>query len=102
MVCDWDPGGPSTSGDTVFVRVYNNGDQPVVVTRVTITWTGSDHLRRIRWRYESTFWNGNDSGPTVSANTNKTVPVGTYRTVEFEFWGESFDGSASVSFEADC
>jgi hypothetical protein len=75
---------------------------PLVVTEVTITWTGSDHLRYIRWRSGSTFWSGNDAGPTVAAGTTRTVPVGAYRTVEFEFWGSSFDGTASVEIEADC
>jgi serine/threonine-protein kinase len=102
MVCDWHQGGPSVSGDTVSVRLYNDGDLVVHVSRVSITWSGSDHLRRIRWRFEGPFWSGNDEGPTVSAGTNKNVPVGTYRTAEFEFWGSDFDGSASVSFDADC
>jgi hypothetical protein len=102
LSCDWHDGSPNVSGDTVSVRVYNDGDLPVVVTAVTITWTGNDHLQRINWRFDSPFWSGNDDGPTVSAGTNKAVPVGAYRTVEFEFWGSSFSGSASVSIEADC
>jgi hypothetical protein len=90
------------AGDTVSIRVHNDGELPVVVTEVQITWTGSDHLRYINWRFDSPFWSGNDAGPSVTAGTNKTIPVGAYRTVEFEFWGSSFDGSASVDIEADC
>jgi hypothetical protein len=84
------------------VRIYNTGDLPVFVTEVSITWTGSDHLRFIYWRFEGPFWTGNDPGPTVTSGTTKTVPVGTYRTAEFEYWGSSFDGDASVEFEAGC
>jgi serine/threonine-protein kinase len=102
MVCEWHQGGASVSGDTVSVRVYNDGDLVVRVSQVSITWTGSDHLRRIRWRNSNSFWSGNDDGPTVTAGTNKNVPEGSYRTVEFEFWGSDFDGSASVEIEGDC
>jgi len=100
--CSWREGNPSTSDDTLSVRVTNNGDQAVLVSHVSITWTGSDHLHYIHWRFEGPFWSGNSAGPTVSSATSKTVPVGAYRTVEFEFWGSSFDGSASVSIDAGC
>jgi hypothetical protein len=84
------------------VRVYNHGDLQLEVTWVSITWTGSEHLQRINWRFDSAFWSGNDPGPTVSADTEKTVPPGAFRTVEFEFWGSSFSGTASVEVDADC
>lgn len=87
----------------ISVRVYNDGDLPLRVTEVSITWSGSDNLRHIHWRFEGDFWSGNDPGPTVTAGTNKIVPVGTYRTVEFEFAGSTFDGDLEdVEFEADC
>jgi serine/threonine-protein kinase len=102
LACEWDTGGENVDGDTVTVRVYNQGDLPLIVTEVTISWTGNESLRYIRWRYQSYFWNGNDDGPTVTAPTNYTVPVGSYRTLEFEFWGSDFSGSASVGVSADC
>jgi hypothetical protein len=102
LSCEWAAASPNVSGDVVSVRVYNNGDLVVTVTNVSITWTGSDHLQRINWRFEGPFWSGNNAGPTVSSGTNKAVPLGTYRTVEFDFWGLSFSGSASVEIEADC
>ncbi|HMK08685.1 MAG TPA: serine/threonine-protein kinase [Anaerolineales bacterium] len=101
-VCEWHAGHPSTTGNTVSVRVTNDGGLPLHVTHVSITWTGSDHLRRIRWRFEGPFWSGNDPGPTVSSSTSKTVPLGTYRTVQFEFWGGSFSGTASVDVDGGC
>ena len=82
--------------------MYNQGDLPVIVTEVSITWTGNEDLKYIRWRFNSPFWTGNDDGPTVTAGTNYAVPVGSYRTVEFEFWGSDFSGSASVTVEAGC
>ena len=100
--CEWDTGSENVDGDTVSVRVYNQGDLPLIVTEVSITWTGNEDLKYIRWRFNSPFWTGNDDGPTVTAGTNYTVPVGSYRTVEFEFWGSDFSGSASVTVEVGC
>jgi hypothetical protein len=100
-VCEWDVSGESVDGDTVTVDVSNTGELSLNVTWVGISWTGDDNMRSIRWD-GSTLWSGFDPSSPRNVSTSQTVPPGESRTVEYEFWGSSFDGEASANVAGDC
>jgi len=100
QVCEWDTSGVDIHGDTVSVVIHNTGDLTLHVTGVGITWTDNEHLVRVRMN--TTIWSGWDNGPSFSVGTNKTVVAGSSRTLEFEYAGHHFSGSASVSVDAGC
>ena len=100
LVCEWDTSGVNIDGDTVSVVIHNTGDLTLHVSGVGITWTDNEHLVRVRMN--TTIWSGWDNGPSFSVGTNRTVGAGSSRTLEFEFAGSHFSGSASVSVDADC
>jgi hypothetical protein len=99
-VCAWDVSVVSIHGDTVSVVIHNTGDLTLHVVGVGINWTGHDDLVRVR--LDGTIWSGRDNGPTFTVGTSKTIGAGSSRTLEFEFAGHRFIGSASVSVDADC
>jgi serine/threonine protein kinase len=98
--CEWDTSGVDTHGDTASVEIYNTGDLTLRVTRVGITWTDDEVLRYVR--LSGTIWSGWDDGPSFSVGTNKSISAGSTRTLDFEFYGFHFSGSASVTVDADC
>ena len=95
LVCEWDTGAVQINGDTVSVEIHNTGDLTLHVTSVGVTWT-DDHEHLVRVRMNTTIWSGWDNGPSFSVGTNKTVNSGSSRTLEFEYAGSHFSGSASV------
>ncbi|MCX6070769.1 MAG: serine/threonine-protein kinase [Chloroflexi bacterium] len=99
--CEWDTGGVDIHGDTVSVEIRNTGDLTLHVSSVGITWSSHDEtLRSVRLMGE--IWRGWEHGPSFSVHTNKDVGPGSNRTLEFEFAGYHFDGSASVDVDGDC
>ncbi len=101
LVCEWDTGEVETHGDTVSVEIHNTGDLTLHVSGVGITWTDDDEVLRYV-RLNGTIWSGWDDGPSFSVGTSRNVGAGGSRTLEFEFYGYHFSGSASVSVDADC
>jgi hypothetical protein len=100
-VCEWNQGGADIYGNTVSVQIHNTGDLTLHVSGVGITWTnGGETLRYVRLMGE--IWRGWDHGPSFSVNTSKNIGPHTTRTLEFEFGGYHFDGSASVAVDAGC
>ena len=100
LVCKWDTSGVEIDGDTVSVQIRNTGDLTLKVTGVGISWTDYQHLVRVG--LNGTIWSGWDNGPSFLVGTNKSIGAGGSRTLEFEFYGHRFSGSASVSVDADC
>jgi serine/threonine protein kinase len=101
LVCEWNQGGADIYGNTVSVQIHNTGDLTLHVSGVGITWTnGGETLRYVRLMGE--IWRGWDHGPSFSVNTSKNIGPHTTRTLEFEFGGYHFDGSASVAVDAGC
>jgi hypothetical protein len=101
LTCEWDTSGVDVHGDTVSVEIHNTGDLTLHVSAVGITWTDHDEtLRYVRLMGE--IWRGWDHGPSFSVNTSKNIGPDNTRTLEFEFAGYHFDGSASVTVDADC
>ena len=100
-VCQWDVSGVNISGDTVSVVINNTGDLELRVTGVGISWT-NDHEHLVRVRMGTTIWSGWDDPFDFSVGTSRRVSPGGSRTLEFEFWGSHFDGSASVTVDAGC
>jgi len=101
LVCEWNKDDVDIHGDTVSVGIHNTGDLTLHISSVGITWTDDNEtLRRVRLMGD--IWSGWDHGPSFSVNTSKNIGANTTRTLEFEFAGYHFDGSASVEVEADC
>jgi hypothetical protein len=84
----------------VSIEIHNTGDLTLHVSDVGITWTHDETLRYVRLNGE--IWRGWDDGPSFSVGTSKSVGAGRSRTLEFEFQGYHFSGSASVTVDADC
>jgi serine/threonine protein kinase len=101
LVCEWNKGNVDIHGDTVSVEIHNTGDLTLHVSAVGITWT--DHDETLRYvRLMGVIWSGWDHGPSFLVNTSKNIGPDNTRTLEFEFAGYHFDGSASVTVDADC
>jgi serine/threonine-protein kinase len=101
LVCEWSKGNVEVHGNTVSVEIRNTGDLTLHVSAVGITWTNHDEtLRYVRLMGE--IWRGWEHGPSFSVNTSKNIGTHTTRTLEFEFGGNHFDGSASVTVDAGC
>jgi serine/threonine protein kinase len=100
-VCEWNTGSVHVSGNAVSVEIHNTGGLTLHVSAVRITWTDHDEtLRYVRLMGE--IWRGWDHGPNFSVNTSRDVGANRTRTIEFEFAGYHFSGSASVTVDADC
>ena len=99
--CEWDTSGVDTHGDTASVEISNTGDLTLHVTGVGITWTDDEEVLRYV-RLSGTIWSGWDDGPSFSVGTSKFISAGSTRTLDFEFYGFHFSGSASVTVDADC
>ncbi|MCJ7796779.1 MAG: hypothetical protein MUQ56_08445 [Thermoleophilia bacterium] len=82
------------------VQIHNTGDLMLKVTGVGISWTDHEHLVRVG--LNGTIWSGWKNGPSFSVGTNKSIAAGSSPTLKFEFAGQRFSGSASVSVDADC
>ena len=101
LVCEWSTSSVDIDGDTVSVQIRNTGDLTLHVSAVGITWTEDDEtLRYVGLMGE--IWSGWDHGPSFSVNTSKDIGINRSRTLEFEFAGYHFSGSASISVDADC
>jgi len=101
MTCEWDTGSVEIHGDTVSAPIRNTGDLTLHVSSVGITWSSHDEtLRRVRLMGE--IWSGWEHGPSFSVHTNRDIGPGSTRTLEFEFAGYHFGGSASVEVDGDC
>ena len=101
LACEWTTSGVDVDGDTASVQIHNTGDLTLHVTGVGITWTDDNEVLRYV-RLSGTIWSGWDDGPSFSVGTNKFIGAGNTRTLEFEFYGFHFSGSASVTVDADC
>jgi hypothetical protein len=101
LVCEWDTSGVDIDGDTASVEIYNTGGLTLHVTGVGITWTDDEEVLRYV-RLSGTIWSGWNDGPSFSVGTSKYIGAGSTRTLEFEFYGYHFSGSASVTVDADC
>jgi serine/threonine protein kinase len=99
-VCEWDTSGVNVAGNKVSVVIHNTGDLTLSISGVGISWTGHEDLVRVR--LDGTIWSGWDHGPSFWVGTSKTIGAGGSRTLEFEFAGHHFDGSASVTVDTDC
>jgi len=85
----------------VSVEIRNTGDLTLHVSSVGITW--SDHHETLMVvRLMGEIWRGWEDGPSFSVDTNKDIGADSTRTLEFEFGGYHFDGSASVDVDGDC
>jgi serine/threonine protein kinase len=101
LACEWNKGNVDIHGNKVSVEIHNTGDLTLHVSSVGITWT--DHHETLRYvRLMGEIWRGWANGPSFSVDTNRNIGANTTRTLEFEFEGFHFDGSASVTVEADC
>ncbi len=89
------------NGDTASVEIHNTGDLTLHVTEVGITWTNDEEILRYV-RLSGTIWSGWNHGPSFSVGTSKFIAPGSTRTLDFEFYGFHFTGSASVTVDADC
>lgn len=101
MTCEWDAGSVDIHGDKVSVPIHNTGDLTLHVSLVGITWSNHDETLRVV-RLMGEIWRGWEHGPSFSVGTDKNIGPGSTRTLEFEFAGYHFDGSASVNVDGDC